>query len=425
MGFYRYFPVPSDRMGVLWSLCGIRDAAIIEYGPSGNTRFAPEGFCHLNTEPAANIFTTHISETDMTFGSADRLVSAVKEVDALYRPGVIFILASSLAAVTGFDTAGVCREIAPETRAVLLVADTGGFQGDYTAGIRNTLKLLCSRVVKKCAKSCGEEACYNILGSQADEFNHRSDLKEIQRLLKKYFDLDCSAVFTSKTSLADIQNASCARFNIVMRSESLDGAEILKERFGQQYVIGRPYGKGATLQWIESVARLTGKDIARGRLEADLDDCEKALARVGELGEQCECRILISGNYDSVFGLGGLMREMGFDRIFGIVNHEKQGAYIDFPDGFADMRINPTEDEKQAFMEKIEPDIILGDGVLLDMAKKRPGVYCRQVSNPNIQRVSFFDGTPHVGFGGTVHLSDIVCNALISQKGVRFPLRHG
>ena len=425
MGFYRYFPVPSDRMGVLWSLAGIGDATIIEYGPSGNTRFGPEGFCHLNTEPAANIFTTHISESDMTFGIADRLVMAVKEVDALYRPEVIFILASSLAAVTGFDTVGVCREIQPQTRAMLLVAETGGFQGDYTVGIRNTLRLLSSRVVKESADGGGKGLGYNILGSQPDDFNHRSDLKEIRRLMKKYFDSDCSAVFTWNTSLHDIQNASCARFNIVMRSEALDAAEILKDRFGQAYVAGRPYGKEVTRQWIERVARLTGMDIERRQLNADLEDSEKALVRVGELREQCRCKVLVSGNYDSVFGMGGLMAEMGFDRVFGIVNHEKQGAYIDFPNMFTEMRINPFEDEKQAFMEAIQPDIILGDGVLMDMARKAPEIYCRQISNPNIQKVSFFDGTPHVGFGGIVYWSDIICNALISHQGVRFPAGHG
>lgn len=48
MNLYRYFPVPSDRMGTLWTLGSIKDAYIVEFGPAGTTHFYIEGFMQLN-----------------------------------------------------------------------------------------------------------------------------------------------------------------------------------------------------------------------------------------------------------------------------------------------------------------------------------------------------------------------------------------
>ena len=283
----------------MWTLAGIQDAVIVEFGPSGNTSFEYEGFFHLNMGPAARIFSTHMRESDITFGSADRLVDAIEEIDGLYKPEVIFILASSLAGVTGIDTEGICREIEGDTGAALKVADSGGFRGDYSFGIRKTLKFLCSDIVKATAGKASDVTTYNILGSQADCYNFRSDLYEIRRLLKKYFNLGCGAVFTSATSLHDIQHAGGASFNVVMRSEALDAARIMKANFQQDFVSGMAYGQQATLEFLESVSDITGIRIDKDELASEIQACEEARAMVMALDEQSP-----SGNAVLVSGTG-------------------------------------------------------------------------------------------------------------------------
>lgn len=32
MSLCRYLPVPSDRMGIIWSLLSVKDSIILEYG---------------------------------------------------------------------------------------------------------------------------------------------------------------------------------------------------------------------------------------------------------------------------------------------------------------------------------------------------------------------------------------------------------
>ena len=36
MSLCRYLPVPSDRMGIIWSLLSVKDSIILEYGPAGH-----------------------------------------------------------------------------------------------------------------------------------------------------------------------------------------------------------------------------------------------------------------------------------------------------------------------------------------------------------------------------------------------------
>ena len=132
MKFYRYFPPPSDRMGALWTLCGIHDSCILEFGPSGNTSFAKSGFNNLNAEVNADIFTTHVTEDDIVFGDINRIRAALIEIDKIQRPKEIFILSSSLAAVSGTDVSGICEEIKDDINAKLILVDNGGFKGDHT-----------------------------------------------------------------------------------------------------------------------------------------------------------------------------------------------------------------------------------------------------------------------------------------------------
>lgn len=40
MSLCRYLPVPSDRMGIIWSLLSVNNSIVLEYGPAGTTHFS-------------------------------------------------------------------------------------------------------------------------------------------------------------------------------------------------------------------------------------------------------------------------------------------------------------------------------------------------------------------------------------------------
>ena len=101
MSLVRYFPTPSDRMGILWSLMTIQQSIIIEYGPAGTTHYGIGFYSTLGVDQENRLFTTHMSEDDVVMGDVTRLEEAILEVDSSFHPEVIFIVASSISAVIG------------------------------------------------------------------------------------------------------------------------------------------------------------------------------------------------------------------------------------------------------------------------------------------------------------------------------------
>ena len=416
MSLYKYYPLASDRMGTLWTLCSIEGAYIVEFGPSGNTSFAPQGFRSLNAQLRANIFTTHITENEIALGNIDNLAEAIMEVDKKYEPQIIFILACSLVAVTGADIVGICAEIQSRVNAKLIPADEGGYIGDYTLGIRNTMKLLCTDVVENLSGGEIGEHKYNIIGSQIDYYNYRADVKEIMRLMKKYFNLECNTVFTSECSIQDIKCSADAEFNIIMRSEAMDAAQVLKERFDQPYIFGRPYGVQATKDFLQAVSETIGIKLDEDSISAEMKKCGEVLFDLKRRMRNHGLKSIISGNYDLVMGMDELLGEAGIENILGIVNHKLKGG--NYEGATRDnMMINPSEEEIQGFISEYVPDIVLGDAGLLEMSEDINKAYRYQISNPNSNSFRFYDGTPFVGFNGVIYFCEVLCNVVDIEIG--------
>ena len=110
MQLCKYYPVANDRMGTIWTLASIKGACVIEFGPAGTTHYAIEGIGSLNGHHEANIYSTHMDQSDVTFGKYDRLEQAIIEVDENIKPKYIFVMASSISSIIGADVESVCFE---------------------------------------------------------------------------------------------------------------------------------------------------------------------------------------------------------------------------------------------------------------------------------------------------------------------------
>ena len=77
MQLCKYYPVANDRMGIIWTLSSIEGACVIEFGPAGTTHYAVEGVGSLNGNDKAKIYSTHMDQSDVTFGKYDRIEKAV------------------------------------------------------------------------------------------------------------------------------------------------------------------------------------------------------------------------------------------------------------------------------------------------------------------------------------------------------------
>lgn len=404
MSYYKYFPTPSDRMGALWTLDSIEGACVVEFGPAGTTHFAIEGLMNLNGDSKAKVFTTHISEHDLTFGVTKRLEDAIKEVDRNQSPKYIFVFNSSLTSIIGTDISSVCFELEDQVQAKLIPIETGGFLGDYTLGVRNILKLLAKEVVQT---SVEKADVYNIIGGNVDEYNHRADIKEIKRMMKEAFDMDCHAVFSLNSHIDQIETASKAKLNIVIRSEGLQAAEYMEKSHHVPYLKLRPYGGQACEDFFAQVAKVLDKKPRYTGIE----EAQKYVNQVSRMTKDHE--ILLSGNLDFIAGMKPLLEEFGFDKVTSLVTHKKpKKTLFEFDD---QMHFDLSEGKRYDLIKKTRPTLILGDAIINEFAKEFD-IVNRQVSNPNLDYVQMHDLTPYVGVNGMKYLSELLMNMIMEYN---------
>ncbi len=418
MRLYNDLPIPSDRMGLLWTLGAIRDICIVEYGPAGTTHYALESLMQLNAELRAGLYTTDLDETEVVLGDTGRLAETVREVDRTYRPAVIAVVGSALAAVVGADLAGVCRELQPALNARLIVFDSGGFQGDYPVGIGSALRVLAETVVRPPEQK--EARTYNIIGGTIDHYNFAADHREIARMIERAFGFRLQAVFTAESSLAELEKAGEARFNLVLRSEGLTAAAILKERYGQPYWAGCPYGLRGSADWLEGLGELLGCKPDSDYLAEEQAALRRliwrsrvVLAAFGKLPT------VLAGAYDFLAELAPFVaEELGLDLRALIVNHRLAGDYHRELSRSLQERLLVSDEELAiAALLETEPQVILGDGMLLARSGEAPLKI--QVANPNLERILVYEFTPLVGFRGAAYLIELLLNGVQARRGRR------
>lgn len=403
MEFYKFFPTPSDRMGTIWTLSTIKDAYIIEYGPAGTTHFAIEGLMQLNAQHDASVYTTHIDETDISFGKQERLESAILEIDQQYKPKYIFVMASSISAIIGTDIESICYEMEAKVKAKLIPITTGGYNGDHTVGIEKTLDMLCKEVVKEAAIK--KENTYNIIGNNADMFNFLSDVEEIKSIMKEGFNFDINTTFTTYTSIDEIEKSSEAQLNLVVRSEGIKAAESLQRDHGMDYHYGRPYGLEGTTLWIREL----GKKLA---LETNEEYIGKQAAKIRRhlmsyrfiIREIQNKGVILVGDYDVVIGLASLVEELGLQVEGMMVKHKlcKKGQQH-IPDKWKDIiRFDLSERELEDYLKITPVYLLLADGATLQLEHKSS--LQLQISNPNFSKYSIYPYTPFVGYNGILYL---------------------
>jgi nitrogenase molybdenum-iron protein alpha/beta subunit len=403
-------------MGALWALTSIKDACIIEYGPAGTTHYGIEGFMMLNSELRAKLFTTHMDETNIVMGSVEGLEETIKEVDAVYNPSVIFVLASTISSIIGTDLEQICLKMRSEVKAELIPFSGGGLRGDFTLGIKEVLTSLARYVVKE--PKVKASRTYNIIGCNADQYNFAADLKEIKMLMTEYFGYSLKSVFTAGSSIKDIEEAAEAEFNIVLRGEGISCAEILRERFHMEYFFGAPYGFKGTISWLKGIEKsfkIKGQDSYLAQKREDsrrlLMHAKQATFTIKQL------RGLLSGNLDFVLDiLPFLAEELSIDITKLIVNHTiKDIDYRNLTDEVKDkLIINPSEEAKEVLLINEKPQIVFGDGIFIEMAMDIP--LKLQVANPNLHQIQIFEGTPYMGFNGAAYLIEILLNQISHKR---------
>ena len=326
MSLCRFYPSPSDRMAIIWSLMPVEDAVVLEYGPAGTTHFGGGLYSSFGIDLDRSLFTTHISEDDVVMGDVSRLEQAILEIDEAYSPKIIFVVAAAVIAVIGTDIEGVCRYMQSKVNARLISFEEGGFRGDYTYGLKSVYRMLAREVVQCTDK---KEKTYNILGASAGTFRVRSDVWEIRNLMREAFGWECGYTMGLECTCDEISSAGGAVLNLVIRNEALEAASVLKEKCGTEYVYGTPYGYGGTLKWLEEISAVIDEEIAP-QLVKRLKRKQQLITPMGgppmmAMMQRVPAKASIQGDYDTLLGFRTALAELGIKTENMICSHSIKG----------------------------------------------------------------------------------------------------
>ncbi len=391
MSLVRYLPTPSDRMGVIWSLLCVGGAVVLEYGPAGTTHYSAGLFGALGAEVGDRLFTTHMTEDDVVMGDVSKLEAALVEIDREYAPEVIFVVASSISAVIGTDLRGVCAYMREKLRARLIPMDQGGFRGNFTLGLRESYRTLARELAKPDAPKLPGR--YNLLGASVGSYRARSDVWEIEDLMRRAFGMEAHAKLCLDTDVNAIETMAGAEVNLALRAEALPCAEEMQKSGGTPFVTGAPYGYRGTLDWLNRVGAAMGRAadpaLVRG-MEAQA--AEAARYRMYGMTRRAHMpAAAILGEYDLVAGLSTFLDELGLSVGHKICTHSLR----DWPEAGPEIVSVTEERDRIALLKRLHHFLVLADDVSARLLAP-DNTYLR-VSNPLVNGAQIANHMPIMG----------------------------
>ncbi len=401
MGLCRFLPIPSDRMGVLWSLLNITDAIVLEYGPAGTTHFSAGFFRKIGTTQENRYFTTHMSEDDVVMGDVKRLEKAIIELDEDFSPKVIFVVASSISAVIGTDLIGVCTYMQEKVSARLVTFENAGLRGDYSAGLVDTYSLIVKELVFESEGIIDNS--YNIIGASYESYRAMSDVNEIKSLMKTAFDYDMNVSLCTPNTLENIEKMSSAKLNLVISYEGLKSAQYLNKKYGTPFIYGAPYGYKGTLEWLKSVSEEISKDIAQDVLdEINVKSVDMIMyARYKAMLTKIVPKAYIYADYDRVVGLSNLLSEFSIDTPHKICKHSLK--FVKNIDGGVK---NITSEKERMQILKQNKMLVLADDVSIMITDESNTTV--RVSTPFLRGSQVATHLPFMGIKGADYMREYI-----------------
>lgn len=410
MGLYRFKPSPSSRMGILWTISTIKDVSVVEFGCMGHMLYSKVSLERNGVTGRANLYSTHISETDIAFGDTDRIEKAVKDVIEKDKPKALFLLPSSIPQIIGIDMKFIAKElqvIYPDT--IIRYIPYGSFELSYNEAIEKTLHFLVKELSEEREKT--KSISYNIIGSCADLYKFQADCQEISRILKNVYKIDPNCILTSDTDVDDIKSISSGHINLVIREEGIKTAKYLEKKYNMPYLVARPYGMKETLKWIDEFGHILKLIKDESYIKSEITEIKEKLKPNMQSLVHCikmhkdEATISIGGHKDVVKGIKTFaVDELGL--------HE--GEFWCNSPYLEDENIPYYDEEKWIeVFENHEEGILMGSGEAL----KAYGLNLNlQVANPDIAfRVNPYV-PPLVGFRGALELLDIWVNKIEEHR---------
>jgi len=364
---------------------------------------------------------TTFQARDLGGDTAELFKNAAREAYERFQPQAMLVGASCTAELIQDDPGGLAAALQLPIPVVPL--ELPAYQRKENWGASETfyqlVRALCTPLLPTRAegtpsqpagtrrqRAAGQRARCNVLGPTALGFRHRDDLREVLEMLRR-LDVDINVVAPMDATPHDVARLGDADFNVVMYPEiASQAAAWLARGFGQVTVKTVPIGVGATREFIEQVAAISGAD------PAPLLDDPRArstwYARSVDSTYLTDKRVYIFGDATHVVAAARIAAtELGF-KVVGMGTYSREfarevrdaaklyGVEALITDDYLDVEEQVAE---------LQPELVLGTQMERHIAK-RLSVPCAVISAP--MHVQDFPArhSPQMGFEGANVLFD-------------------
>ncbi|MEQ1717856.1 MAG: ferredoxin:protochlorophyllide reductase (ATP-dependent) subunit B [Hyphomicrobium sp.] len=350
---------------------------------------------------------TTFQARDLGSDTAELFKTTARDAYERFRPQAMIVGASCTAELIQDDPGGLAKAL--DLPVPVIALELPAYQKKENWGASETFYQLVRALTgpyvpppgtKRAIPANGRKPVCNILGATALGFRHRDDVKEITRLLGD-LGIDINVVAPFECWPSDLARLGEADFNVVLYPEIAgQAAQWLQRNFGQPATRTVPIGVGATRDFIQEVAEITGIDAApllaaeTSRLpwySRSVDSTYLTGKRVFIFGDATHAiaaaRIASKELGFTVVGLGTYSREFARDV------REAAKTY--------GLEALITDDylEVEQKVQELHPELVLGTQMERHIAK-RQGIPCAVISAP--VHVQDFPArySPQMGFEG-------------------------
>ena len=194
-----------------------------------------------------NVVSSHIEETDVIQGTADKLNQAAAESIAQFHPSFVLLTSAPCASMIGTDLESIAEGIQEKYQIPAGVVRLDG-QKDYLYGMSLTLEAMGKLLL---AKKEQVPNTVNILGCQLADWSEEMIMKTKAWLEDN--NLKVISCWGAKTTAACLREATTASCNLVVNISGLRLAKYMKAQFGIPYIVGAPFGKDNCQRLLEEL----------------------------------------------------------------------------------------------------------------------------------------------------------------------------
>ena len=232
---YRIIPIyTADVSGVCSALYELGGMTVM-HDPSGcNSTYNTHDEIRWYDQDSL-IFISGLTDIDAIMGNDEKFLRDIEDVAEELKPKFIALASSPIPFMNGTDFPGLARALTAETGIPAFSVPTSGMH-DYVYGAGLALSEIARHFTGAAEK---RKRKLNLLGVTPLDFGPQPMVDAMKRRLEKY-GWEILSTWAMGDTLEDLSHAGEAEVNLVVSSVGIPAANVLREKFGTPFLVGRP-----------------------------------------------------------------------------------------------------------------------------------------------------------------------------------------